>query len=171
MKAPSDKQQQYLKDIIAAPKLIEILSYCIMPNHYHFLVKQIIDNGIPKYFANLQNSYAKYYNLKHKRSGPIFNPRFKAKIIDREEVGLHLARYQHLNPTTARMLSSIEELKTYNWSSFYEFLQPKSIKHVADLAWLRYHFPSNEKFIAFHKDRLGYQQILADIYKECIDVE
>ena len=73
---------------------VEIYAYCLMPNHFHFLVKQLQDGGVKSTFARVQNAFAKYINLKNKRSGPLFQSRFKAKRIEKDEILLHVYMYQ-----------------------------------------------------------------------------
>lgn len=105
--------------------LAEIFAYCLMPNHFHLLLKQIEDKGIPKMLANLQNGYARYFNLKHKRQGPLFQSMFKAVRIETEEQLLHVSRYIHLNPSSSYLVE-IKNLPFYFWSSFPEYLGKRS---------------------------------------------
>ena len=99
---------------------VEVFAYCLMPNHFHFLVKQLEERGIQKMFANVQNAYSKYFNLKNKRSGPLFQSRFKAVWIETDEVFLHISRYIHLNPSTSYLVS-IDDLSSYEWFSYPEY--------------------------------------------------
>ncbi|KKR29634.1 hypothetical protein A2715_06115 [Candidatus Woesebacteria bacterium RIFCSPHIGHO2_01_FULL_39_32] len=100
---------------------LQIYAYSLMPNHFHFLVKQLEDGGIKSTFARIQNAYAKYFNLKNKRSGPLFQSRFKAKWIEKDEILLHVSRYIHLNPCTSYIVEPLE-LSNYIWSSYPEYL-------------------------------------------------
>ncbi|MBI4999460.1 transposase [Candidatus Gottesmanbacteria bacterium] len=104
--------------------LVEILAYCLMPNHFHLLLKQIKDNGISKMLANLQNGYVRYFNLRHNRHGPLFQSMFKAVRIETDEQLLHVSRYIHLNPTTSYLVKS-ENLLSYPWSSLAEYLHER----------------------------------------------
>ena len=63
-------------------KLADLLAFCLMPDHFHFLLFQKESNGISKFTANFQNSYTRYFNTKYNRLGPILIPRFKAVRIE-----------------------------------------------------------------------------------------
>ncbi|MDP3733522.1 MAG: transposase, partial [Candidatus Daviesbacteria bacterium] len=95
---PSELKKQYLKSFKTAVPLVEIYVFAFMPNHFHFLLKQIQDRGIARFIANFQNSFAKVFNLKNDRKGALFQNAFKAKRIITEEQCIHVSRYIHLNP-------------------------------------------------------------------------
>lgn len=98
---------------------ISILCYCLMPNHYHLLVKQITDESVSKFVYKLNLAYAMYFNKKYERVGPLFQGRFKAKGVDEDEYIVHLSRYIHLNPLK---LVGLEGLEEYPWSSLKDYL-------------------------------------------------
>ena len=62
-------------------KIVEIISYCLLPNHFHFILKEITEGGISKFMSKLGGSYSQYFNSKYERSGTLFQGRFKAKRI------------------------------------------------------------------------------------------
>ncbi|MFH1653449.1 MAG: transposase [Pseudomonadota bacterium] len=99
--------------------LVQIKAYCIMPTHFHLLLKQLKDNGISIYMQRLLNSYAKYFNIKHTRKGPLWQSRFKNVLVETEEQYLHLTRYIHLNPTSAGLVAKPEE---WIYSSYHEYI-------------------------------------------------
>lgn len=103
---------------------VEIFVYCLMPNHFHFLIRQLQEQGIQKMFANVQNAYGKFFNLKNGRSGPLFQSRFKAVRVETDEVFLHISRYIHLNPSTSYLVEP-EDLFSYEWSSYPEYLEKR----------------------------------------------
>ena len=84
-------------------KLVEFVCYCLNPNHYHFLLKQIADKGIEKFMHRLCMGYAKYFNLKHERSGSLFQGPFKAVHIDSNEYLLYVSAYVNLNGLVHRL--------------------------------------------------------------------
>lgn len=119
---PESDRAELIKNIESSyQKLVEILCYCFMPNHFHFLLKQKIDNGISIFTANFTNSYTRYFNSKEERIGPLFQGIFKAVLIESDEQLIHVSRYIHLNPVSSFLVKA-EELENYEWSSYPEYL-------------------------------------------------
>ncbi|OGK66264.1 hypothetical protein A2313_02620 [Candidatus Roizmanbacteria bacterium RIFOXYB2_FULL_41_10] len=105
---------------------IELLAYVLMPNHFHLLVKQKLKNGVVQFISQVTNAFTRAYNCYHQRLGPIFLPRFKAKIILSREQLIHTSRYIHLNPYSSGIVKNINILKNYQSSSLPEYLiKPK----------------------------------------------
>jgi putative transposase len=108
--------------------LVNIIAYCLNPNHYHFILEQIEERGIEKFMHKLGTGYSKYFNTKYKRSGTLFEGKFKAIHIDSNEYLLHLSAYINLNDrahgrkeprkTKTRMLSSWEEYTNSSTQAF-----------------------------------------------------
>ncbi|MFH1978826.1 MAG: transposase [Patescibacteria group bacterium] len=80
-----------------APKLVEFVAYCLNPNHYHFILKQVSEKGIEKIMHKLGGGFAKYFNQKYKRTGALFQGRFKAVHINSNEQLLYMSSYVNLN--------------------------------------------------------------------------
>ena len=77
---------------------IDLLAYCLMPNHYHLLVKQNTKEGIDKFMNSLCTRYTMYFNKRHSRVGPLYQGRYKAVLVESEEQLLYLSKYIHRNP-------------------------------------------------------------------------
>src|SRR3989344_7885148 len=75
----------------AREQLVDIISFCLMPNHFHFILKQLKDGGIVKFMQKIGTGYTMYFNQKHKRSGVLFQGKFKAILIARDEYFLPLS--------------------------------------------------------------------------------
>lgn len=98
---------------------ITILCYCLMPNHFHFLLRQDKDFPLSVFMLRLGTSYAKYFNIKYREVGSLFQDRFKAKLIETDEYLLHLSRYIHRNPGSTPGVV----LGDYYWSSYASYLK------------------------------------------------
>ena len=105
-------------------KYVEILCYCLMPNHYHFLLKPF-DDKFSKKMQNFTISYVKSINKKYKRVGHLFQGNFKAKLVEDNNVLLHLTRYIHLNPVHANLVRISED---WEFSSYREYIGQKKGK-------------------------------------------
>ncbi|MCR4279763.1 MAG: transposase [Candidatus Zambryskibacteria bacterium] len=77
-------------------KLVEIICYCINPNHFHFILRQLTENGISEFMKRL-GGYTWYFNNKHRRSGALFQGVFKSKHIDNDSYLRHVSAYVNLN--------------------------------------------------------------------------
>ena len=91
-----EDKESYLKNLKKRKIIVDIIAFCLMPNHCHFLLKQIEKNGISTFMSNYQNSYARYFNTKYKRDGGLFQSMFRAIRIETDEQLLHVSRYIHL---------------------------------------------------------------------------
>lgn len=156
---PEPQKSDFMDNLRKNERQVEIMAFCLMPNHVHFLIKEIKEKGISTFMSNFQNSYAKYFNLKTERSGSLFQTMFKAVRIETEEQLIHVARYIHLNPVTAFILKNIEELTAYPWSSFPIYLEKQTLD-IMDTSIILSYFPSINKFIEFTKDQVNYQREL-----------
>src|SRR3989344_907844 len=79
-------------------KLTTIGAYCLMPNHYHLLLRETSKNGISKFMQKLSTAYSMYFNIKRQRTGALFQGRYKARHIDNDNYLKYLFAYIHLNP-------------------------------------------------------------------------
>ena len=80
-----------------ASKLVNFVCYCLNSNHYHFILEQVLDNGIEKFMQRLGTGYTKYFNGRYKRTGSLFQGVFKSSHIDSNEYLLHSSVYVNLN--------------------------------------------------------------------------
>ena len=87
----------------------EIHAFCLMPNHFHFLVRFLEVTDISTRMKYFGISYAKAINSRFQRTGHLFEGRFKIKYVDSDEYLLHLSRYIHLNPLLAKLVLKAED--------------------------------------------------------------
>jgi len=122
LQGPKPKFSQFSPENIRLDtnqKIVEIISYCLMPNHFHFLLQQKSDGGITEFLSKISNSYTKYFNTKNERVGPILQGEFKSVLVETNEQLLHLSRYIHLNPLVSYLTNNLE---SYTWSSYLEYI-------------------------------------------------
>ena len=148
--------------------LVNIVAYCLMPNHFHLLLKQIAPEGIKNFMRLLGNSYSHFFNIKHSRKGPLFNGRFRAVHINTNEQLLHLSRYIHLNPYSSFVVKDIEKLADYPYSSLSEYLgKTRSNSCQKDVVLNQFNSPKDyEKFVFNQAD---YQRSLQQIKRQILE--
>lgn len=144
-------------------KVVEIINYCIMPNHFHFTLRQITDDGITTFMHRLSTSYTNFFNTKYERTGALFQGTFKAVPVGTEEQLLHLSRYIHLNPMKSSHLSirNKKELANYPWSSYPEYLG-KTKKDICDKNIILDSFKNirdYQEFINSEIDEMGIEKL------------
>jgi len=140
-------------------KLVQIIAYCIMPTHFHLILKQLKEKGISIFMRNILNSYSHYFNIKHKRKGPLWESRFQNKFVETDEQLLHLTRYVHLNPVTAFLVDKPEQ---WLWSSYNEYLSKvDKDEKVCDYEGILDVEPVS--YGAFTDERIDYQRELAKL--------
>ena len=158
---PKEQKADYEKSfMINQNPMLEILAYCIMPNHVHFLLRPKIDNSISDFMRNLQNGYSKYFNTKRERTGSLFQFMFKAVRIETDEQLVHVSRYIHLNPVTSYILK-VENLEQYKWSSFKDYVFDMNSFVSKEMILGR--FKSPQKYKKFVFDQAEYQRELNKI--------
>lgn len=128
---------------------LALLAYCLMPNHFHFLVKQTEAETIDRFMQSFCTRYSLYFNRKHRRIGGLFQGKYKAVRVTKDEQLLHLSRYIHRNPIA--LASQGPTLRGYTYSSYPQYLG------LARAEWLHPedilgYFPKSQ--------RRGYQEFV-----------
>lgn len=124
---------------------ISLLAYCLMPNHYHFLLRQNSDQPISDFMQAVFNIYSKAFNTKHLHSGTLFEGPFKAIVVDKMEYLLHLCRYIHRNPIAAGLVS---DLMHWQYSNYLEFIGKRS-GALVDTEFVRQNFGATNIYEEF----------------------
>lgn len=151
--------------------LVEVLCFCLMPNHYHLILRQLKEGGIVYFMKKLGLGYAMYFNQKYVRVGSLFQGRFKAKLVENDQYLLQLSKYIHLNSLEVfdsewknkKVLSSehIKFLESYRWSSYQDYIGVKN-------------FPSitiRDFILDISGGKQKYQQFVTETYLPQIDFE
>ena len=139
---------------------INLIAYCLMPNHFHLMIKQSSKNDITDFMRALMDSYVRYFNKRYKRTGGLFQGRYKAVLVSDEPYLLHLTRYIHLNPSELGFMRS--DLIEYRYSSYKEFMGKRQTIWVHPEEILQF-FKTAQKTSL--KDILSYESFVEN-YKE-----
>lgn len=124
----------------------EIYAYCFMSNHVHILLKEKKLGDISLIMKRVLTKYARWYNIKYKRSGALIANRYKSKPVEVDEYFLSVVRYIHQNPIKAKIANDLAE---YDWSSYTEYITDK--QGLADKEFVLNMLPKKE-FKEFHKE-------------------
>lgn len=130
---------------------LNVLAYCLMPNHFHFLLQQLATDSISRFISDLCNSHSRYFNVKYESVGSLFQGRFKAKRVDKDEYLVHLSRYIHLNPVELFKFlgkNAFDQLCLYRWSSFPLYLLGKK-DDIVDPGIILQYFSSKDPILDY----------------------
>ena len=153
-----ERRNEIFLNLAKASKIVSIITYCLMPNHFHLVLRQEKENGISRYLALFQNSFTKYRNVKYSRDGHLFKGQFKAVRIEDDDQFLHVHRYVHLNPYSSFTVRTISELEDYSYSSLKEYLNVT--KGFCEKEKIMTFFPSLKKYKNFIYNQADYQRKL-----------
>ncbi len=137
--------------------LLDILVFCLMPNHFHLIVRQLKDNGIVRFMQKLGTGYTMSFNKKHERVGHLFQGAFRAIKVSKEPHFYHLPYYIHLNPLDIEFSGwrdgklknykqAIKFLNNYRWSSYLDYIGTKNFPSVSHRRFLLEVFGGTEKY-------------------------
>ncbi len=138
---------------------LELTCFCLMPNHFHLLIYQRQQGAMTEFMRGLLTSYSMYFNKKYKRSGPLFESRYKASLISDDTYLEHITRYIHLNPRLWR---------NYEYSSL-----PYYLHQISD-EWVRperiiSQFPTPAEYLQFVQDYVQRKEMLDILKHELAD--
>ena len=139
---------------------VELLSYCLMPNHFHLFLHQNKRKGMFQLLHSVCSSYTTYFNKKYGRIGPLFQDRYKASLITNDGYLQHISRYIHLNP---------KNFKHYKYSSYKHIVSKSSISWLSSSHLLSFFDDEIEDYIRFLDDLNDYQESFDEIKFELAD--
>ena len=138
--------------------LVDILAFCLMPNHFHLLLRPRVEGGVTLFMHKLGAGYANYFNLKYERSGALFQGRYKSVLVNQEPHFIYLPFYIHLNPLDLatpewrnKELKDYKKatkfLESYRWSSYLDYIGKPNFPSVTQRDFLLKFFegPQNYK--------------------------
>ena len=164
-------QGQSLDDIDRGETLVDIGIYCLVPNHFHLLIKEKTENGISEFVKKVATGYSMYFNKKYERTGSLFEGPFKAKRIDTDEYLKYIFSYIHLNPIkiidsqwkenkiTDRVKAK-NYLQKYPYSSYFEYIGGKRQEEkILEKDSFPEYFSQPKEFDDFINDWLSFNLI------------
>jgi putative transposase len=139
---------------------LELVSYCLMPNHFHLLLYQYEPDAITKLMRSVATGYSMYFNKRHKRVGSLFQGVYKASKINSETYWTHISRYIHLNPLDLGqdyMLYEYSSYRVYMGSIKQDWVKPRLI--MDDFKSSKEY----EKFVADHIGQRADLKVIKDV--------
>jgi len=136
-------REKFLEYLGIAHKRFNIIvhAYCLLSNHYHFVIETPFAN-LGRFMQFLNSSYTMYFNTKRKRNGHLFQGRYKAILVDKDNYMQELSRYTHLNPVRAKMEKRPED---YRWSSYGYYLKKRNKPEYLDTDFTLQYFNGSRK--------------------------
>lgn len=157
---PGDRVQRFIP--LNLSKELDLLSFALMPNHFHMHVKQYSKDGIIKFMRRLATGYVMYFNKRYKRVGPLFQNIYKAVLVESEPYHLHLSRYIHLNP-----IGLDSPIKFTEFSSYPYYLGYKKASWIKPGEILSYFSNARRQNL---KDIKSYQSFVEDYVEDSQEV-
>ncbi len=143
-------------------QVVKILSYVVMPDHYHLLIRVLNYEQVPKYMSDLQNSYTRYFNIVNKRKGPLWQSRYKSVEITNDRILLHVTRYIHLNPTSSNLVKLPSD---WPYSSYNQYLNPNILhNHLTEIS-----IKNPDQYKEFVENHIDYQKHMKLLRKTRLD--
>lgn len=112
------KKKTILRNSIPQDKLVEIMAYCLNPNHYHFILKQVSEKGIEKFMHKVGTGFTNYFNAKNERTGALFQGKFKSIHINKDQYLTNLSAYVNLNFRVHKIKGLALKLTKSSWGEY-----------------------------------------------------
>jgi REP element-mobilizing transposase RayT len=144
------KMKAYCRSLHLVP-----IAYCLLPNHYHWLVRQDGEEPAGRLPQRVFNSYGKAYNKRYDHSGTLFEGDYRVKRIDRPAYLLHLCRYIHANPVIHGL---VDDVVDWPYSNYLEWIGERE-GTLVDHEFVRAHFPVADDYRAFVAEFIAERQM------------
>lgn len=155
-------------------QLVDIGAYCLMPNHFHLLLKEKVENGITSFIRKLCTGYSMYFNKKNDRIGSLFQGRFGAQHLNKDIYLKYIFAYIHLNPVkliepswkeenyfrdSKNMQKSEKFLKDYHWSSYCKYIGGNDDNYILNTKAFPEYFETTKEFKDFINNWLKFPKV------------
>jgi REP element-mobilizing transposase RayT len=134
---------------------VTLIAYCLMPNHYHFLVRQDGEHAAGLLPQRVFNSYSKAYNKRYGHSGTLFEDNYRITSVEDESHLMHLCRYIHANPVKHRLVTDVAD---WPYSNYLEWIEERD-GTLVDRDFVGEHFSSPQNYCEFVSDYLAQRSL------------
>ena len=163
-------------------KIVDLICWCLMPNHYHIFSCPVADNGLPKFHQKFGGGYTWFFNAKYNRNGVLFQGRYKRVQVTNDRQALQLICYIHSNPldlwkpnwkekglTTLEIQNALEFLeKNYRWSSHLDWWGIKNFSSLIGTEFMKRFFRNPREYQEFFINWLKIYSKNTDSIKKSI---
>ena len=182
--APAGKFSEVKPPIISEVKppirrklIVDVICFCLMPNHFHLILRQRINNGIPLFMQKLDTGYTMYFNQRCQRVGSLFQGSFKAILVTDDNYFVHLSRYIHTNPLEIiepnwktegihNWRKTNKFLEEYRWSSYPDYIGKENFPSVTNRNLINRYFDNLTDYKKFVNEWCQNDDYIADLTLE-----
>jgi REP element-mobilizing transposase RayT len=158
-----NREERFIRE-----KLVHIHGFCLMKNHYHILLEEIVSGGISKFMQKLGTGYTMYFNKKYGRSGVLFQGKYKSKKITTDGHFNYILHYIHLNPYDEGRTFVIKDLVNYRWSSLPIYLDhAKGFNSIVETEYFLKYFGGSQ---GYEKDLIKSALHQNDKFSKNLDI-
>ena len=159
--------------------IVELLAFALMPNHYHLIIREIVQGGIPLFMTKM-GGYSTYFNKQNKRVGPLFQSRYKAvRVTDNIQLG-NVFVYVHTNPVELKepkwkdlrvknAADAIRWLESYRWSSYHDYIGKSTFPKATQRSFFSDFYGSEKVCRQVIEDRIQFKAENAKLGSEIIE--
>ena len=126
---------------------VELIAFCLMPNHFHLILKEVEENGVARYMQRVLNGYTKYYNTKYEVSGHLFQGPYKAVHVEDNDQLLYLSTYVHRNVRELPQWKNREQ--KYEWSSYQDYVRKNRWGKILSTDLILEQFKTTDEYAEF----------------------
>lgn len=152
--SPQPVTDKYGREYVHLAKSIHLVSYCLMPNHFHLLIYNDEQDGMELLMRSVITTYSMYYNKKYDHSGRLFQGTYKASLIESERYIQHISRYIHRNP---------RDYKTYQYSSYQPLIRKWDMPWLTTMLFDDIFEGTVQEYEKFVSDSEDYKSTLEEI--------
>ena len=151
-------------DKIIKNRIVELVAFCLMDNHFHIILRCVSDSGVSKYMQKILNAYTKYFNTKYEEVGHLFSGPFRAVHIDSNEQLVYTSAYVHKNPNEiSKWRNKVEK---YPWSSYGDYVSENRWGLLLEQKIILDQFQDSKDYLKWCKSCVAKENLSEEYLKE-----